>query len=149
MECKHGHNHTVVDDVDFCNKNFKKSSGSKYGNKKTDCKQQHTHDSKAEADYCNELKLREKARDIKGYRTQVEYVLLPPFQYDGSAVRPIKYFADFVVVHKGGLQEIVDVKGSAKAMSDTFKLKWKMLKYKCKGAKNLKCTLVERYKKDV
>lgn len=83
----------------------------KYSNKKTEV-DGITFDSRKEADYYCELKLRLKARDILGFTLQPEFILQEPFTDNaGKAHRAVIYRADFIILHKSGLEEVVDVKG--------------------------------------
>lgn len=97
----------------------------KYGNVKTEV-DGIVFDSKKEARYYETLLLRKKAKDIIGFELQPVFELQPKFKYGGKTIRAIRYVADFLVYHEGQT-EIVDVKGMQTA---TFKLKWKMLKFK-------------------
>jgi hypothetical protein len=96
---------------------------SKYGNKK--CRGFH---SKGEANRFNELKIMEKAGEIKNIRTQVKYVLLdkiPPRWNNLKGQREISYMADFVYNDCKTNRDIVeDYKGY---QTDVYKLKKKML----------------------
>jgi len=70
-------------------------------------------DSKAEADYYVELKLLKRAKKIKDFDLQPEYVLVEPFKKNGKTFRAVKYIADFLVTNLDGSEEVVDVKGMA------------------------------------
>lgn len=83
-----------------------------------------TFDSKKEADYYCELKMRRMAKEIIDFDLQVPFVLQDSFKHDGKTIRAIKYIADFVVKHKDGSEEVVDVKGMR---TDVYMLKKKML----------------------
>lgn len=61
----------------------------------------HTFDSQKEADYYCELKLKLQAKEINGFCLQPTFILAPS----------LKYKADFIVFHKDGSTEVVDVKG--------------------------------------
>ena len=52
-------------------------------------------DSKAEARRYSELRLLEKAGEIRDLELQPEYVLVYPFVYKGKRFRGVKYRADF------------------------------------------------------
>lgn len=115
---------------------------SKYGNRKTECHQGHRHDSKKEAHYCDELEIRKKAKDIIDYEVEPKQVLQKSFRgFDGKMVRAITYTPDFVVYHDGAT-EFIDIKGSKKTDTPTFKQKWKMLQYKYRDDKNYTFTLI-------
>ena len=81
-------------------------------------------DSKKEFARWNELKLLEKAGEIKNLRRQVKYELLPA-QYEGKKClhKSVNYYADFVYEERG---ETVteDVKGM---ITDVYKLKKKLM----------------------
>jgi hypothetical protein len=61
--------------------------------------------SKKEGDYYLSLKLQLQAGMIAGFDKQV------PFQIIVNEVKVFKYIADFVVYHKDGRREVIDVKG--------------------------------------
>ena len=103
-------------------KNFTSSnkSKSKYRSNKISI-DGHTFDSQKEADYYCELKLKLKAKEIDGFCIQPTFILAPS----------LKYKADFIVFHKNGNPEIIDVKGfktkeyiaKKKVFEDKFNLK--------------------------
>lgn len=107
----------------------------KYGAKKT-VVDGITFDSKAEARYYQELKLLQRAGEVKEIELQPRFLLQPSFKKDGKTVRAIHYVADFRVTYKEGTVEIIDVKGME---TKDFKLKKKMFDYKYP---DLKLTLV-------
>lgn len=80
-------------------------------------------DSQKEADYYCELTLRLKAKEIRGFCRQAEFVLAPN----------LRYRADFVIFNNDGTSEIIDVKGfktqvykdKKKVFEDKFNLKIK------------------------
>lgn len=90
----------------------------KYGAKKTEYNGV-LYDSKREAAYAHELDLRLKAHDINGWIRQV------PFPLDVNGQLIAKYVMDFVVYHKDGTVELVEVKGFE---TPVYKLKVKLLK---------------------
>lgn len=107
-----------------------KSKKSKYNNKKTWidglC-----FDSKKEGEYYNQLRLLHKAKAIKGFCRQPEFVLVEGDEKD----RAITYKADFIVFHLDGSTEIVDVKGYEKSQQwqrtyKMFRIKYPELKLK-------------------
>lgn len=98
---------------------------SKYHNKKVTIDGR-TFDSMAEAAYYQELKLRLKAGDIRGFGCQSKISLLPGFEKYGRKIRPVTYIADFIIEHKDGSIEYIDVKGME---TEVFKLKRKMFDY--------------------
>lgn len=81
-------------------------AGTKYHNKKQD-----GFDSRKEARRHQELLLLERAGQIHGLKTQVEYILIPAQYIDGKCVeRSCKYYADFVYLQDGQLV-VEDAKG--------------------------------------
>jgi hypothetical protein len=80
-------------------------------------------DSQFEADYYSHLKLQLKMGTIAGFSQQCSFILQEGF----GAMRPITYFADFIVFRLDGTTEIIDTKGME---TETFKLKQKMFKAK-------------------
>jgi len=96
---------------------------SKYHNRKV------THDgiqfdSRREGDYYLELKIRKKAGEILDFELQPEFELVPGYVRNGKKIRPVKYRADFKIIHKNFDVEIVDCKGYA---TKEYKIKKKML----------------------
>ena len=81
----------------------KAAGKSKYKNKKTEV-DGHKFDSKKEADEYLELKRRKLAGDISDFKMQERY----KFIINGILVS--SYRADFVVIHRNGSQEVIDVK---------------------------------------
>ena len=114
-----------------CNTCFDKSKCdgqmSKYKNKKVVYKDM-KFDSKKE--YLRYLVLEDMQRkgEISELKTQVSFVLVPPFQLNGKKYKGIKYIADFV--YKKDEQTIVeDVKPSANFQTDVYKIKRKLMAY--------------------
>lgn len=70
-----------------------------------------TFDSKDEARYYELLKEKRAAGLIQNYELQPQYVLQPSFKRFGKTIRAITYTADFLVYHKDGTTEIIDIKG--------------------------------------
>jgi hypothetical protein len=95
----------------------------------------YTFDSKAEADYCCELRLRERAGEIRDLQVHPTWELQPGFRGpDGKWVRPITYSADFAYIdNETNKQTIEDVKANWNQRTDgawrVFRLKAKMLLY--------------------
>lgn len=77
-------------------------------------------DSKLEADYYVQLKLRQRAGDIKGFCRQPEFILME----GNDDIKPIIYKPDFIVFTEDGF-EIIDTKGFE---TETFKIKHKLFK---------------------
>lgn len=94
-------------------------------------------DSEAEAQFYAHLKAKKHKGEIKDFQLQPEYELQPKFKNPkGKTILPIKYKADFLVTHKDGTQEVIDVKGFETA---DFKLKKKMFEYKYDQSLTLVC----------
>ena len=53
-------------------------------------------DSRLEANRYCQLKILERAREIKDLRRQVEFVIQPSYKKNNKTIRAIKYIADFV-----------------------------------------------------
>lgn len=111
----------------------------KYGNKKIEL-DGITFDSIAEARRYSELKLLEKAGEIKELELQKPFVIQPSFfDADGKRQTAIKYYADFVYWRKDDGNEesfpngytyiIEDVKSPATKKDRVYKLKKKMMAY--------------------
>lgn len=82
----------------------------KYGSKKTEIDGV-TFDSKKEAKRYQELRILEKAGEIKDLRRQVKFELIPSQRIDGRvAERAVEYRADFVYI-QDGKQVVEDTKG--------------------------------------
>lgn len=82
----------------------------KYGNRKT-VVDGITFDSRKEAKRYQELKLLEKAGEIKDLRRQVKYELIPSQKINGKVVeRKVEYVADFVYLQNGDIV-VEDTKG--------------------------------------
>lgn len=85
-------------------------------------------DSQKESEYYSKLKLLLRAKAIKGFCLQPQFVLV-----EGNEVeRAITYKADFIVFHNDGRSEIIDVKGFEseqwKRTFKQFRLKYPELK---------------------
>lgn len=111
-----------------CNTCFDKSKCdgqmSKYKNKKVVYKDM-KFDSKKE--YLRYLVLEDMQRkgEISELKTQVPFVLVPPFQLNGKKYKGIRYIADFVY-KKDGKVIIEDTKGYR---TDVYKIKKKLMAY--------------------
>lgn len=92
------------------------------------CLSDHWHRSGLEIKTCDELRLRVIAKDIMSYEREVPIILMDGevnvSKYLG------KYYADFVVLHNDGHQEIIEAKG---IFFPTFKKKWKVLEKMSQG----------------
>lgn len=85
-------------------------------------------DSKLEARRYCELKLLERAKEIKDLRRQVEFELQPSYKKNNKTIRAINYVADFVYYDlKKGKIIIEDTKGFK---TEIYKLKKKLFEYK-------------------
>lgn len=82
-----------------------------------------TFDSKREAARYQELKLLERAGEIKELRVHPKYRLLDGFDFNGEHYRPINYFADFAY-KENGKYIIEDTKG---VQTSVFRIKMKLL----------------------
>lgn len=105
-------------------------SKSKYGNRRTEV-DGIRFDSRREAKRWSELKLLEKAGEIRGLKRQVSFELIPEQRAGGKVVeRACKYIADFVYflpIPFGGMEMVVeDAKG---VKTDVYKLKKKLMRY--------------------
>lgn len=87
-------------------------------------------DSKKEANRYKELKLLEKAGEIKDLELQKVFELIPSFKKNGKTYRKTTYKADFSYFDtKEGKYIVEDVKGFK---TDIYKLKKKLFEYKFK-----------------
>ena len=85
-------------------------------------------DSKLEARRYNELKILERAKEIKDLRRQVTFELQPSYKKNNKTIRAINYVADFVYYDSIRKQTIIeDTKGFK---TDVYKLKKKIFEYK-------------------
>ena len=85
----------------------------------------YTFDSVRESQRYGELKLMEKAGEIRNLDVHPEIELQPRFFYLGERIRAIKYEADFSYV-ENGMKVFEDLKGCE---TQLFRVKWKMLLY--------------------
>lgn len=96
---------------------------SKYNAKKANV-DGHKFDSKKEAERYRELKLLEKAKEIRNLELQPRFLLQDKFKdKTGTTHRKIEYVADFMYVDKDDKKIVEDVKG---VMTDVYKLKKKL-----------------------
>lgn len=87
-------------------------------------------DSKLEAKRYCQLKILERAKEIKELKRQVEYVLIPEYVKNGKEIKPIKYIADFTYFDcKNDKFIIEDVKSEA-TRTDVYKLKKKIFEWR-------------------
>lgn len=81
-------------------------------------------DSKREAERYCELKLLEKAKEIRNLELQPRFLLQDKFKdKQGKTHRKIEYVADFLYIDKQGRNVVEDVKG---VLTDVYKIKKKM-----------------------
>lgn len=81
-------------------------------------------DSKREAERYCELKLLEKAKEIRNLELQPRFLLQDKFKdRNGKTHRKIEYVADFMYIDKDGKKIVEDVKG---VLTDVYKIKKKM-----------------------
>lgn len=86
-------------------------------------------DSKKEMKRYNQLKIFQRAGEIKNLRTQKAYLLQENYRKNGKTIRKIEYKADFVY-EKDGKIIIEDVKASEKFQCPIYKIKKKLFEYK-------------------
>lgn len=103
---------------------FRYNPKNKYGNKKTK-----GYDSKKESKRAGELKLLEKAGEIRELKEQVSFELQPRFQTKkGNIIRPITYIADFKYFDcEKDCWVVEDVKGFK---TDHYRIKAKLFQFK-------------------
>lgn len=99
----------------------------KYHNKKT-VVDGITFDSAAEAGRYTELKLLERAGEIKDLKLQPKFELIPAFQKNGKKYRKTTYIADFSYFDNESMKNVVeDVKG---VKTQVYALKKKLFEYR-------------------
>ena len=84
--------------------------------------------SKREANRYFELKLLQRAGEIKNLQLQVKYELQPGYELKDKKIRPIYYIADFVYTRNGQVV-VEDTKGFR---TKEYQLKKKLFEYKYK-----------------
>jgi len=97
----------------------------KYGNKKVQV-DGINFDSELEAKRYRQLKLLQRAGEIKNLKLQVPFLLQEAFKKNGKIYKKIEYIADFVYEEKGQVV-VEDVKGMK---TELFKIKQKLFEYK-------------------
>lgn len=97
----------------------------KYRNKKVIVDEKEF-DSKREGNRYKELKLLERAGEIKDLELQPRFLLQDSFKKNGRTFRKIEYVADFKYI-ENGKTIVEDVKG---IQTDVFKLKHKIFEKK-------------------
>lgn len=87
-------------------------------------------DSRLEATRYTQLKILQRAGEIKALQIQVPYVLIPGYIKNGKKVRPLKYLADFTYYDcKKEKLIIEDVKSTATRTKE-YKLKKKLFEWR-------------------
>lgn len=120
-------------------KKYKKPRDGQTFAKSCRCLSDHYHRSGLEGRVCDELRLRKLAGDIADWRREVPITLM---EGDVNVSKFIgKYYADFVVDHNDGTQEIIEAKGIQFTM---FKKKWAALEKMYKDDPKMKLTIVTR-----
>lgn len=100
-------------------------------------------DSAKELRRYQELQFLQVVQAISHLRRQVEYELQPAIiDGNGKKQRAITYTADFVYV-RDGKTIIEDVKSSATAKSESFRVRWRMLLNLFKGDKAVECVILD------
>lgn len=85
-------------------------------------------DSKLEKARYIQLKILEKAKEIKELRRQVTYVIQPSYKKNNKTIRSINYIADFVYYDLRKNKTIIeDTKGFK---NEVYKIKKKIFEYK-------------------
>lgn len=95
----------------------------------------HLYDSRFEAQYAIELTMRQNAKEIKSFETQVTL----PLEVNNYVV--CTYKIDFVVYHNDGTIEYVETKGYP---TDVWKLKWKLFEALYCDKPNVRLTIVQQ-----
>lgn len=99
-------------------------------------------DSKLESQYYLHLLEQRKNGHIQDYQLQPTFTLQDGFKRSNKAILPIKYKADFLVIHNDGTNEIIDVKGFE---TTDFKIKKKLFMFKYPHLKLSLITYVKKY----
>jgi hypothetical protein len=92
-----------------------------------------TFDSRREANRYCELKLLERAGEIRNLQRQVRFELAPPVRLATGRMKPaIRYFADFTYndLKHDGVLVVEDVKSLPTAEKEVFRLKLHLLKWR-------------------
>lgn len=104
---------------------------SKYGNKKLVMDGEHF-DSMKEAARYQELKLLERAGEIRELKRQVPFVVIPVQKDEKGKVieREVKYIADFTYIEKGKLVRTVEDVKSKATRTKEYIIKRKLMLYR-------------------
>lgn len=85
-------------------------------------------DSRLEVNRYCQLKILERAREIKDLRRQVEFIIQPSYKKNNKTIRAIKYIADFVYYDVKKKKTIIeDTKGFK---NEVYRIKKKIFEYK-------------------
>ena len=85
-------------------------------------------DSQLEADRYCQLKILERANEIKDLRRQVEFVIQPSYKKNNKFIKAMKYIADFVYYDLK--QEKIIIEDTKGYKNEVYKLKKKIFEYK-------------------
>ena len=91
-----------------------------------------TFDSMKESNRYKELKLMERAGNIKELQLQKEFELQPAFSLNNRKIRAIKYVCDFYYYDNKKKRYVVEDVKSEATKTQVYKIKKKMLQYKYK-----------------
>lgn len=101
----------------------------KYGNKKVTV-DGIKFDSQLEANRYCELKILERAGEIKDLRRQIKFELQPSYIKNNKSIQSINYIADFVYYDVNKKKFIVEDVKSEATKTQVYKLKKKLFEYK-------------------
>lgn len=94
----------------------------------------YTFDSQREAERYSELRIMEKAGEIKDLQVHPKIELQPGFYYKDKRIRAITYEADFRYYDKDDTIIVEDIKGME---TQAFRIKWKIAQYKFRNTKTV------------
>lgn len=112
---------------------WRQRRSSKYGNKTTLHNGVQYH-SKKEAAYAESLDLLVKAGEIESWERQVRISL------DVGDYHICNYYVDFLIHHKDGIREFVEIKGFE---TDVWRLKWKLFEALWGDKKDIRLTVIK------
>lgn len=104
---------------------------SKFGNRKTTVDGIEFASAKEARRYM-ELKLLQRAGEIRNLKVQPRFELMPSFKHGSETHRKIEYVADFSYTTKEGEKVVEDVKSVITKNHPVYRLKKKLLLYKHK-----------------
>ena len=87
-------------------------------------------DSKLEATRYCQLKILQRAGEIKALQIQVPYVLIPGYIKNGKKVRPLKYLADFTYYDCKKEKLIIEDVKSTTTKTKEYKIKKKLFEWR-------------------